>query len=315
MANNPRIIAGRSNPKLAEGIAKKMGEKVVKCEISNFSDGEIFCQILENVRGEDIFIVQSTNTPVNDNLMELLIIIDAVKRASAKRITAVMPYFGYARQDRKVQSRTPISARLVADLVCEAGIDRALFIDLHSGQIQGFFNKPVDHLYASPLLVDHIRKIELKNDVVIFSPDAGGVERARVYAKQLDCGLGIIDKRRESKNVAKVMHIIGDVKGKDVVIIDDMVDTAGTLTEATNALMDNGACSVRACCTHAVLSGPAVERINNSVIEELICTNSIDNTKKLAECPKLKVVDLSGTFGEAIERIHLEKSVSVLFEY
>ncbi len=315
MAENPRIIAGRSNKALSEGIALAMGIKTVECDLVNFSDGEIFCQIKENVRGGDVFIIQSTNTPVNDNLMELLIIIDAVKRASARRITAVMPYFGYARQDRKVQSRTPISARLVADLVCAAGIDRALFMDLHAGQIQGFFNKPVDHLFASPLMIDYIRKLKSDNEMIILSPDAGGVERARVYAKELECGLGIIDKRREAKNVAKAMHIIGDVKGKDAMIIDDMVDTAGTLTEAAKAVTDAGATSVRACCSHAVLSGPAVERLNNSVVSELITTNSIENSELMKKCTKLKVLDIAGIFAEAIDRIHLEKSVSSLFEY
>lgn len=315
MAYNPLIIAGRSNPKLAEGIAEKMGVKPVKCDISNFSDGEIFCQIKENIRGGDVFIIQSTNTPVNDNLMELLIIIDAVKRASARRITSVIPYFGYARQDRKVQSRTPISARLVSDLICQAGIDRALFLDLHAGQIQGFFNRPVDHLYASPLMVDYIKNLNFKNDAVVLSPDAGGVERARAFAKNLDCPLGIIDKRRDAKNVAKAMHILGDVEGKDTMIIDDMVDTAGTLSEAAIALMEHGAVSVRACCTHAVLSGNAIEKINDSVISELICTNSIDNERNMEKCKKLKILDISELFASAIERIHLEKSVSSLFEY
>jgi len=314
MGYNPKIISGRSNPKLAGGIARKMGVETVKCEISNFSDGEIFCQIMENIRGGDVFIIQSTNTPVNDNVIELLILIDAVKRASARRITAVIPYFGYARQDRKVQSRTPISARLMADIICCAGIDRALFMDLHAGQIQGFFNKPVDHLYGMPLMVDYVKKIRFDEELVVVSPDAGGVERARAFAKRLNSSLGIIDKRREAKNVAKAMHIIGDVEGKHALIVDDMVDTAGTLTEAAKALMDNGALSVRACCTHAVLSGSAVEKINGSDILELICTNSIDHNELQKKCDKLKILDISGIFAEAIERIHLEKSVSGLFE-
>ncbi len=314
MADNPIIIAGRSNPTLAEGIAKGIGINLTKTEIVNFSDGEIFCQIMENIRGGDVFIVQSTCPPVNDNLMELLIVIDAVKRASARRITAVLPYFGYSRQDRKVQSRTPITARLVADLLIAAGIDRALFMDLHAGQIQGFFGKPVDHLYGAPLMIDHLRKHPLP-DLMVISPDAGGVERARAYAKYLECGLGIIDKRREGKNQAKAYHIIGDVKGKDVLIVDDMVDTAGTLTEAVNALLENGAKTVQALCSHAVLSGKAIERINTSPLKKLYCTNSINQVDRIKQCAKLEVLDIAPMFADAIERIHLERSVSGLFEY
>ena len=314
MADNPIIIAGRSNPALAEGIAKGIGINLTKTEIVNFSDGEIFCQIMENIRGGDVFIIQSTCPPVNDHLMELLIVIDAVKRASARRITAVLPYFGYSRQDRKVQSRTPITARLVADLIITAGIDRALFMDLHAGQIQGFFAKPVDHLYGAPLMIDHLRKHPL-NDLMVISPDAGGVERARAYAKYLECGLGIIDKRREGKNLAKAYHIIGDVKDKDVLIVDDMVDTAGTLTEAVNALLENGARTVQALCSHAVLSGKAIERINASPLKKLYCTNSINQTERIKQCGKLEVLDIAPMFAEAIERIHLERSVSGLFEY
>jgi ribose-phosphate pyrophosphokinase len=311
----PRIIAGRSNPALAQGIVKALGLKLVECEITNFSDGETFCQIQENIRGGDIFIIQSTSPPVNDNLMELLLLIDAVKRASGRRITAVMPYFGYARQDRKVQSRTPISARLAADVISVAGIDRALFLDLHAGQIQGFFNKPVDHLYGALIQVEYIKKIKFENEIVVFSPDAGGVERARAFAKKLNCGLGIIDKRREAKNVAKAMHIIGEVKGMDAIIVDDMVDTAGTITEAATALMNAGASSVRACFSHGVLSGRAIERINNSRITELICTSSIDQEDAISKCSKLKVLDISGIFAEAIQRIHLSQSISNLFDY
>lgn len=314
MADNPILIAGRSNAALAKGIAKVMGTSLTKTDIVNFSDGEIFCQILENIRGGDVFIIQPTCPPVNDNLMELLILTDAIKRASARRITAVIPYYGYSRQDRKVQSRTPITARLVSDLVIAAGVDRALFMDLHAGQIQGFFDCPVDHLYGTPLLVDHLRKKDFK-DLMVISPDAGGVERARAYAKNLNCGLGIIDKRREGKNIAKVMNIIGDVKDKDVLIVDDMVDTAGTLTEGVNALMENGARSVQACCSHAVLSGKAIERINGSPLKNLYCTNSIDQSKRLEHCKKLEVLDIAPMFAEAIERIHLERSVSNLFEY
>jgi ribose-phosphate pyrophosphokinase len=311
----PRIIAGRSNPNLANGIVKALGLDLVECEISNFSDGETFCQIKENIRGGDIFIIQSTSPPVNDNLIELLLLIDAVKRASGRRITAVMPYFGYARQDRKVQSRTPISARLAADIISTAGIDRALFMDLHAGQIQGFFNKPVDHLYGAPIQVEYVKKIKFENRIVVISPDAGGVERARAFAKKLNCGLGIIDKRREAKNVAKAMHIIGEVKGMDAIIVDDMVDTAGTLTEAATALMNAGAASVRACFSHGVLSGIAIERINKSNITELICTSTIDQEEAASKCSKLKVLDIAGIFAEAIQRIHLSQSISNLFDY
>ena len=314
MVDKPLLISGRSNPNLAKGIADGMGVALTKCDIVNFSDGEIFCQIMENIRGGDVFIIQSTCPPVNDHLMELLIATDAVKRASARRITAVIPYFGYARQDRKVQSRTPITARLVSDLICQAGVNRVLFLDLHAGQIQGFFDKPVDHLYGTPLIVEHIKK-QGYHDLIIVSPDAGGVERARAYAKSLNCGLGIIDKRREGKNVAKVMNIIGDVKGRDVMIVDDMVDTAGTLTEAVNALMDAGAKSVQACCSHAVLSGKAIERLNSSPLIRLICTNSIDQSERLEKCKKIEVLNIAPLFAEAIERIHLERSVSSLFEY
>ncbi|MBI3794850.1 MAG: ribose-phosphate pyrophosphokinase [Nitrospinae bacterium] len=314
MADNPLLISGRSNVRLAKGIAERMGVSPTKCDIVNFSDGEIFCQILENIRGGDVFIIQSTCPPVNDYLMELLIITDAVKRASARRITAVIPYFGYARQDRKVQSRTPITARLVADLVVQAGADRALFLDLHAGQIQGFFDKPVDHLYGTPLIVEAIKKNGYE-DLVMVSPDAGGVERARVYAKSLNCGLGIIDKRREGKNLAKAMNIIGDVRDKNVMIVDDMVDTAGTLTEGVNALIEAGAKTVQACCSHAVLSGKAIDRLNSSPITKLYCTNSIDQTEHAKRCAKIESLDIAPLFAEAVDRIHHEKSVSSLFEY
>lgn len=314
MDNNPVLIAGRSNFKLAQGIAAGMEVPLTKCDLVNFSDGEIFCQILENIRGGDLFVIQSTCTPVNDNLMEMLIIMDAAKRASARRITAVIPYFGYARQDRKVQSRTPITARLVSDLITQAGADRVLFMDLHAGQIQGFFQQPVDHLYATPLMIDYLKTVGFE-DLVVFSPDAGGVERARAYAKILGCGLGIIDKRREGKNVAKAMRIVGEVKGMDALIVDDMVDTAGTLTEAVKALMNEGAKSVTAVAAHAVLSGEALERINGSEMKQFITTNSIDQTERLLHCPKIKVLDIAPMFAEAIDRIHLEKSVSSLFEY
>ncbi len=313
-SNRLVLISGRSNEELAEQIASSVDISLCQRELTNFSDGEIFVQIQENVRGSDVFIVQSTSTNVNDNLMELLIMIDAIKRASARRITVVMPYFGYARQDRKVQSRTPITAKLVADLIGAAGADRVLSMDLHAGQIQGFFNIPVDHLYAAPILTDYVKKQSYK-DLVVFSPDAGGVERARAYAKVLGTGLGIIDKRREAKNVAQAMHIIGEVDGRDVMIIDDMVDTAGTLTEAIKALLNAGANSVSACCTHAVLSGPALGRIEDSDIRELIVTNSIATDGKRKSCSKITTLSVAQLLGDAIMRIHEETSVSSLFEY
>ena len=308
------LISGRSNQQLAYEMANAIGEKLCEREVTNFSDGEIFVQIKENVRGADVFVIQSTSSNVNDNLMELLIMIDALRRASARRITAVLPYFGYARQDRKVQSRTPITAKLVADLVTAAGTDRVLSMDLHAGQIQGFFSLPVDHLYAAPILTDYVKSRDYKN-LVVFSPDAGGVERARAFAKSLGAGLGIIDKRREAKNVAQVMHIIGEVKGRDVLIVDDMVDTAGTLTEAVAALMNAGANSVSACCTHAVLSGPAIERLEKSQIKELITSNTIAFGPEKLKCGKIKVLSVAKLLGEAILRIHQESSVSSLFEY
>lgn len=316
MDSNSRLvlISGRSNEDLAEQIASSVGNPLCQRELTNFSDGELFVQIKENVRGADVFVIQSTSTNVNDNLMELLIMIDALRRASAKRITLVIPYFGYARQDRKVQSRTPITAKLVADLIGAAGADRVLSMDLHAGQIQGFFNIPVDHLYAAPILTDYIKRQNYK-DLVVFSPDAGGVERARAYAKVLGTGLGIIDKRREAKNVAQAMHIIGEVEGRDVMIVDDMVDTAGTLTEAIRALMGAGANSVSACCTHAVLSGPALGRIEGANLRELIVTNSIVTDNGRTNCSKITTLSVAKLLGDAIMRIHEETSVSSLFDY
>ncbi|MDH5508989.1 MAG: ribose-phosphate pyrophosphokinase [Nitrospinota bacterium] len=308
------LISGRSNLPLANEISQSICVPLSSREVSNFSDGEIFVQIQQNVRGSDVFVIQSTSTSVNDNLMELLIMIDAIKRASAKRITAVIPYFGYARQDRKVQSRTPITAKLVADLVTASGADRVLTMDLHAGQIQGFFDLPVDHLYAAPIFIEHIKSGNYK-DLVIFSPDAGGVERARSFAKVIGAGLGIIDKRRSDKNVANVMHIIGEVKDRDVLIIDDMVDTAGTLTEAVKALMNAGASSVSACCTHAVLSGPAIDRIQKSPLREIITSNSIDHGEGNGDFSKITRLSVASLLGEAILRIHAETSVSSLFEY
>jgi ribose-phosphate pyrophosphokinase len=269
-------------------------------------------QVNENVRGSDVFVVQSTCMPVNQNLMELLIMIDALKRASAGRITAVIPYYGYARQDRKAAPRVPISARLVADLLSAVGIHRVLTIDLHAGQIQGFFNIPVDHLYATPVITEYVKE-KYVNDIVVVSPDAGGVERARAVAKRLDASLAIIDKRRERANVSQVMHVIGEVEGKDAILFDDMIDTAGTITQAATALKENGAKSVVAACSHAVLSGPALERINNSVLEEVIVTNTIPMECKEKECKKLTTLSVASLLGEAIKRIYEETSVSSLF--
>ncbi len=307
-----RIVSGNSHKALANAIAKSMGVQLSDATITNFSDGEIMLQINENVRGADVFVIQSTCMPVNENLMELLLMFDALKRASAGRITAVMPYYGYARQDRKVQPRVPISSKLVADLLTVAGANRLLTIDLHAGQIQGFFNIPVDHLYASPVLFDYIRGCHFK-DLVIVSPDAGGVERARNFAKRLNASIAIIDKRREAANVSQVMNVVGAVEGRDVMLLDDMIDTAGTITQAANALKQKGARKVCAACTHAVLSGPAVDRLNNSAIEELIVTDTIPLDSKRAQCPKLKVLSVAPLFAEAIKRIHEESSISSLF--
>lgn len=305
-----KLFSGRANPTLAERICSYLGILPGAIEIGNFSDGEIHVQIQENVRGRDVFVVQSLCQPCNDNLMEFLIIIDALKRASAKRITAVIPYFGYARQDRKVQPRVPITAKLVSDLISAAGTDRVLTMDLHAGQIQGFFNIPVDHLFASPVLIDHIRKNE-KNDLVIVSPDAGGVERARAFAKRLEASLAIIDKRREEENVAQVMHVIGDVAGKHSIIVDDIIDTAGTIVESAIALARHGTLRVSACCTHPVLSGPAIERLNDSPLAELIVTDTIPLNSKKSD--KIRVLSVANLLGEAIRRIHNETSVSSLF--
>ncbi len=280
--------------------------------VSRFSDGEINVQIMDNVRGMDVFVVQPTSSPVNRHLMELLIMIDALKRASAARITAVLPYYGYGRQDRKVQPRVPITSKLVADLITTAGANRVLTMDLHAGQIQGFFNIPVDNLFAAPVILDHLRTKKFAN-LTVVSPDAGGVERARAFAKRLDAALAIIDKRRDKPNVAQVMHIIGDVKGRDCLLLDDMVDTAGTLTEGASALRASGAGSISAACTHAVLSGPALKRINDSALDELLTTNTIALDSKQQECRKLTVLSVAPIFSEAITRIHEETSLSSLF--
>lgn len=309
---NLKIIAGNSNPSLAQGIAKYLRLDLVKCDVKDFSDGEIFVQIHENVRGADVFVIQSTCPPVNDNLMELLVVIDALKRSSANRITAVIPYYGYARQDRKVQPRVPISAKLVADLITTAGADRLLTMDLHAGQIQGFFNIPVDNLFSTPVMIDYISKLNSKN-LVIVSPDAGGVERARAYAKRLKATLSIIDKRRDAPNQSEVMNIIGEVEGKDVFIVDDIVDTAGTLSKAAHALKKAGAKKVYACCTHAVLSGSAIERIEKSDIEQLIVTDTIPLSESGKACNKIVVNTVADVVGETIHRINIAESVSSLF--
>jgi ribose-phosphate pyrophosphokinase len=312
MPDGIRLLTGNSNRKLVGEVAEYLGIPVCDTLITTFSDGEVMVRINENVRGSDIFALQSTCTPVNDNIVELLLLIDALKRASAGRITAVIPYYGYARQDRKVQPRVPISSRLVADLITVAGANRVLTVDLHAGQIQGFFNIPVDHLYASPVILDYIKKCNIK-DVVIVSPDAGGVERARAFAKRLNASLAIIDKRRERANESQVMNVIGDVKGKNTIILDDMIDTAGTITQAASALKKKGAKKVLAACTHAVLSGSAIDRINNSAIEELIVTNTIQLDSKQEKCKKLTVLSIAPLLAEAIKRIHEESSISSLF--
>ncbi len=311
MPNGIKLITGNANKPLAEDVSKHIGIPLTDTTVTSFSDGEIMVQINENVRGADVYVIQSTCTPVNHNIMELLLMIDALKRASAKKITAVIPYYGYGRQDRKVQPRVPISSKLVADLLVAAGTNRVLTIDLHAAQIQGFFNIPVDHLYAAPVLLDYIRfKFD---DLVIVSPDAGGVERARAFAKRLDASLAIIDKRRESVNVSKVMNVIGDVRGKDAIILDDMIDTAGTTTKAAEALIDSGVKRVFAASSHAVLSGLAIDRINSSELQEVITTDTIPLGNRVAACKKLKILSISALLSEAIIRIHDETSVSSLF--
>ncbi|HLC15826.1 MAG TPA: ribose-phosphate pyrophosphokinase [Thermodesulfovibrionia bacterium] len=312
MAGEIKLFTGNANQPLAEEIAAYLRTEMGQAVISTFSDGEVQVMINENVRCMDIFIIQPTCAPVNDNLMELLLMIDAFKRASAKRITAVMPYYGYARQDRKTQPRVPISARLIADLLTAAKVDRILTIELHAGQIQGFFNIPVDNLYTIGVFLDYFKQTQT-NDIVIVSPDAGGVERASKYAKKLGSSIAIIDKRRDAPNVSHAMNVVGDVNGLDAIIIDDLVDTAGTITQAASALKEKGARRVISACTHAVLSGPALERINNSVIDELVITNTIPMNSKLEQCSKLKVLSVASLLGEAIVRIHKGTSVSSLF--
>lgn len=312
MLERIRIFSGNANKSLAQKICEKLGVNLGKANVTTFSDGETRVEINENVRGMDVFIIQSTCTPVNVTLMELLIMIDAMKRASADRITAVVPYYGYARQDRKVAPRAPISAKLVADLITTAGAQRLLSMDLHAGQIQGFFNIPVDNLFATPVLLDYIKKSDL-DDTVVVSPDTGGVERARAFGKRLGASLAIIDKRREGPNEAQIMNIIGNVNDKRVIILDDMADTAGTVVQAAKALIEAGALEVSVCCTHPVLSGPAIERIESSVIKEFIVTDTIPLSEKAAQCKKIKVLSVSGLLSEAVRRIYYNDSVSSLF--
>lgn len=307
------IFTGNANPELADEIAKVLDTPLGEARVSRFSDGETFCEIRENVRGLDTYIVQPTASPVNDNLMELLILCDALRRASAESITAVIPYYGYARQDRKVAPRTPITSKLVADLLVAAGVDRVVCVDLHAGQIQGFFNIPFDHLYALPVFLDDYLEKKFGDDAVFVSPDAGGVERARAYSKRLGASLAIIDKRRERANVSEVMHLIGDVEGRDCIIVDDLIDTAGTLCNAARAVMDYGAKSVVACATHGVLSGPAVQRIEESPLSEVVVTNSIAPSEEARACKKIRVLSIGRLLGEAIRRIHNSDSVSSLF--
>ena len=307
-----KIFAANASKELAQKIADEMGMPLGKCEVSTFSDGEIAVSIQETVRGSDVFVVQSTNAPVNNNLMELLIMIDALKRASAGRITAVMPYYGYARQDRKSRSRDPITAKLVADLITAAGADRVLTMDLHAAQIQGFFNIPLDHLVGMPILAREFVKKEIE-DLVVVSPDLGSVTRARNFANYLDAPIAIIDKRRPKANVCEVMNIIGEIKDKNVVIIDDIIDTAGTLCNAANALKERGAKSVRACATHGVLSGPAIQRIKDSAIEELILLDTIQLPEE-KHLEKIDVVTVAEVFAEAIKRIYNDQCLSSLFD-
>ncbi len=313
MKNGLLIFSGNANKDLALKICKFLKIELGDASVDKFSDGEIHVKINENVRGHDVFVIQSTSYPSNDNLMELLIMVDALKRASAQRITAVLPYFGYARQDRKDQPRVPITAKLVANVLTVAGADRILTVDLHAGQIQGFFDIPLDHLYAFTIFADYIKELELDKNMVIVSPDVGGIKTARAYAKKMNCGLAIVDKRRINDKQAEAMHIMGDVEGKNVVIVDDMVATAGSLVEAVAALKKAGALEVYASITHPVLCGPAIERLKNSQIKELVVTDTIPIPKENM-ITRIKVLSVASLLGEAIMRIHNEKSISVLFD-
>ncbi len=313
MHDKIRIFSGNSNPELAQKICENLGVPLGAARVRRFSDGEVMVEIQENVRGRDVYVIQSTCAPTNDNLMELLVMTDALKRASAATITAVIPYYGYARQDRKAAPRTPITAKLVADLITTAGIDRVVTTDLHAGQIQGFFNIPVDNLYAAPVILNYLKDRFAGQEVVMVTPDAGGTERARAFAKRLGCTLAVIDKRRTGPNVAEVMHLIGDVRSKIAIILDDMIDTAGTLTQAAKALKENGASHIYACATHGVLSGPAIERINASVIEEVVLTDTIPLGAKAEQTTRVRMLSVAELLGEAIRRIHEDESVSSLF--
>ncbi len=308
-----QLFAGNSNPVLAKEICDYLGLTLGRATVSTFSDGEIYVKVQENVRGNDVFVIQSMSGPVNTHIMELLILIDALKRASAREITAVIPYYGYARQDRKDQPRVPITAKLVADLIGSIGAHRVLTIDLHTGQIQGFFNIPVDHLYASPVLLQYFKKKKF-DDLVIVSPDAGGVERARAFAKKMEVGLAIIDKRREGPNRTKIMNIIGEVENHDILILDDMIDTAGTIAQAAVAIKGKGAKRIFAGCTHSVFSGPAITRLNEAPIDEIVVTNTIPLNGKETACKKITVLSVASLLGEAIKRINEESSVSSLFD-
>jgi ribose-phosphate pyrophosphokinase len=307
-----KIFTGNANRPLAEEICNSLKLQLGHSSVSRFSDGEVYFQILENVRGKDVFVIQPTCSPVDTTLVELLLMIDAFKRASARRITAVLPYFGYARQDRKDKPRVPISAKLVADVLSTAGASRALTMDLHVPQIQGFFDIPVDHLFAAPVMIEHFQKLNL-SDLTVVSPDAGGTERARAYAKKLSANLAIIDKRREEANVAEVVNIVGEVHGRNALIVDDIIDTAGTLVKSAEAIMKKGAQNVFACCTHPVLSGRAVQRINESCLEQVVVTNSIPLSSQGAQSKKIQVLSVAELLGKAIKSIHEETSVSSLF--
>lgn len=308
------IFSGNANRELVESICRHVEVRPGAADVNTFSDGEIFVEIRENVRGINCFVVQPTCSPVNNNLMELLVMVDALKRASAGSIIAIIPYFGYARQDRKVKPRTPISSKLVADLITAAGANRVVSVDLHAGQIQGFFNIPVDHLYAMPVMIDYLRQAgRIGKDTTVISPDAGGVERARAYSKRLESTLAIIDKRRPAPNISEVMNIIGDVQGKDAVIIDDIIDTGGTLAAAARAVMDQGARSVSACATHGVFSGPAIQRIEDSALTEVVVTDTIPLSQTAKQSGKIRVLSVARLLGESIKRIHHGDSISNLF--
>ena len=309
-----KLVTGNSNLKLADGISKYVGLELSNCDVKRFADNEIFVEMKENVRGEDVFVIQSTSYPANDNLMELLIIIDTLRRASAKRITAVIPYYGYARQDRKPGPRTPITSKLVANMIDKAGANRVLTMDLHAGQIQGFFDIPTDNLFAAPVLVEDIKSKLTKETPIVVSPDVGGVVRARIIAKRIGADLAIVDKRRERAGESEVMNIIGDVEGRECFMIDDIVDSAGTLCNASDALIKQGATKVYSYVTHGVLSGKAVERVNNSSLTKLLITDTIEESDAVKKSDKIDIISISSLLGEAIKRISEEKSVSSLFD-